>query len=32
MVPRKSANQIMDELSAVGAKAVLASDIRFCRL
>lgn len=32
MVPRKHANQIMDELSAVGAKAILASDIRFCRL
>jgi ATP phosphoribosyltransferase len=32
MVPRKDANQIMDELSAVGAKAVLASDIRSCRL
>lgn len=32
MVPRKSANQIMDELSALGAKAVLASDIRSCRL
>jgi ATP phosphoribosyltransferase len=32
MVPRKSANQIMDELAAVGAKAILASDIRFCRL
>jgi ATP phosphoribosyltransferase len=32
MVPRKDANQIMDELSALGAKAVLASDIRSCRL
>lgn len=32
MVPRKSANQIMDELSAVGARAILASDIRSCRL
>jgi len=32
MVPRKEANRIMDELSAVGAKAILASDIRSCRL
>ena len=32
MVPRKDANQLMDELSALGAKAILASDIRFCRL
>jgi ATP phosphoribosyltransferase len=32
MVPRKDANQVMDELAAVGAKAVLASDIRSCRL
>jgi ATP phosphoribosyltransferase len=32
MVPRKNANQIMDELAALGAKAVLASDIRSCRL
>jgi ATP phosphoribosyltransferase len=32
MVPRKQANQIMDELSAIGAKAILASDIRSCRL
>jgi ATP phosphoribosyltransferase len=32
MVPRKTANQIMDELAALGAKAVLASDIRSCRL
>jgi ATP phosphoribosyltransferase len=31
MVPRKDANRIMDELSAHGAKAILASDIRFCR-
>jgi ATP phosphoribosyltransferase len=31
MVPRKDANRIMDELSACGAKAVLASDIRACR-
>jgi len=32
MVPRKEANQIMDELHALGAKAILASDIRSCRL
>ncbi|HKN56425.1 MAG TPA: ATP phosphoribosyltransferase [Amycolatopsis sp.] len=32
MVPRKQVNQIMDELAEVGAKAVLASDIRACRL
>ncbi|MGH3620193.1 MAG: ATP phosphoribosyltransferase [Sciscionella sp.] len=32
MVPRREANDIMDELVALGAKAVLASDIRFCRL
>lgn len=31
MVPRKDANRIMDELSARGAKAILASDIRSCR-
>ena len=32
MVPRKEANLIMDQLAALGAKAVLASDIRSCRL
>jgi ATP phosphoribosyltransferase len=32
MVPRKEANQTMDELAALGAKAILASDIRSCRL
>jgi ATP phosphoribosyltransferase len=32
MVPRKQVNQIMDELADAGAKAVLASDIRSCRL
>ncbi|SDY44941.1 ATP phosphoribosyltransferase [Amycolatopsis xylanica] len=32
MVPRKQVNQIMDELAELGAKAVLASDIRSCRL
>jgi ATP phosphoribosyltransferase len=31
MVPRKDANRVMDELSARGAKAILASDIRSCR-
>ena len=32
MVPRKEVNQIMDKLAEAGAKAVLASDIRSCRL
>ncbi|AOS63208.1 ATP phosphoribosyltransferase [Actinoalloteichus hymeniacidonis] len=32
MVPRKQANEVMDRLAALGAKAILASDIRFCRL
>lgn len=32
MVPRKDVNHTMDELAAAGAKAVLASDIRSCRL
>jgi len=31
LVPRKVVNAIMDELAAIGAKAILASDIRFCR-
>lgn len=31
MVPRRDVNRIMDELSACGAKAILASDIRSCR-
>jgi ATP phosphoribosyltransferase len=31
MVPRKDVNRIMDQLSARGAKAILASDIRSCR-
>ncbi|PQM48194.1 ATP phosphoribosyltransferase [Mycobacterium talmoniae] len=31
LVPRRDVNAIMDELAAVGAKAILASDIRFCR-
>lgn len=32
MVPRKQANAIMDRLAALGARAVLASDIRSCRM
>ncbi|HEU5474809.1 MAG TPA: ATP phosphoribosyltransferase [Actinophytocola sp.] len=32
MVPRNEANPIMDRLTAIGAKAVLAFDIRSCRL
>ncbi|AUS80654.1 ATP phosphoribosyltransferase [Actinoalloteichus sp. AHMU CJ021] len=32
MVPRKDANSVMDQLSSLGARAILASDIRFCRL
>jgi ATP phosphoribosyltransferase len=31
LVPRKEVNSIMDQLAAIGAKAILASDIRFCR-
>lgn len=31
LVPRRDVNAIMDEISAIGAKAILASDIRFCR-
>jgi ATP phosphoribosyltransferase len=31
LVPRRGVNEIMDELVALGAKAILASDIRFCR-
>jgi ATP phosphoribosyltransferase len=31
LVPRRDVNAIMDELSVIGAKAILASDIRFCR-
>jgi ATP phosphoribosyltransferase len=31
LVPRRDVNPIMDELAAIGAKAILASDIRFCR-
>lgn len=32
MVARKSAPAVMDELAAIGAKAILSSDIRACRL
>lgn len=32
MVPRKQANKIMDKLSALGAEAILASEIRIARL
>ncbi|HEY7591975.1 MAG TPA: ATP phosphoribosyltransferase [Actinophytocola sp.] len=32
MVPRNEANVVMDRLAALGAKAILASDIRSCRL
>jgi len=32
MVSRKEVNLVMDRLAAIGAKAVLASDIRSCRL
>ena len=32
MVPRKEANQIMDQLSALGAAGILATDIRIARL
>ncbi|MGE2730462.1 ATP phosphoribosyltransferase [Mycolicibacterium vaccae] len=31
LVPRRDVNAIMDELAAIGAKAILATDIRFCR-
>ncbi|UKN42435.1 ATP phosphoribosyltransferase [Mycobacterium lepromatosis] len=31
LVPRRDINGIMDELASIGAKAILASDIRFCR-
>ncbi|MDV8000208.1 ATP phosphoribosyltransferase [Rhodococcus sp. IEGM 1408] len=32
MVPRKRVNSIMDELAAAGAKAIIATDIRTCRM
>jgi ATP phosphoribosyltransferase len=31
LVRRRGVNEVMDELAAIGAKAILASDIRFCR-
>ena len=31
LVPRREVNAIMDELAGIGAKAILASDVRFCR-
>ncbi len=31
LVPRRDVNAIMDQLAAIGAKAILASDVRFCR-
>lgn len=32
MVPKREANNIMDELSALGAEAILASDLRIARI
>ncbi|GAB3074786.1 ATP phosphoribosyltransferase [Corynebacterium aquatimens] len=32
MVPRTTANQVMDDLSAVGAEAILASELRIARI
>jgi len=32
MVNRKDVNPVMDDLAALGVKAILASDIRTCRL
>lgn len=31
LVPRRDINATMDEIAAIGAKAILASDVRFCR-
>lgn len=31
LVPRRDVNAIMDQIATIGAKAILASDIRFCR-
>ena len=31
LVPRRGVNAIMDDLLAIGAQAILASEIRFCR-
>jgi ATP phosphoribosyltransferase-like protein len=32
MVPRKETNRVMDELWAIGARGILATDIHACRL
>ena len=32
LVPRKQANNLMDQISAVGAEAILASDLRIARM
>ena len=32
LVRRRDVNSIMDDIAAIGARAILASDIRFCRL
>ncbi|MGO1732828.1 ATP phosphoribosyltransferase, partial [Corynebacterium casei] len=32
MVPKKQANQLMDELSKLGAEAILASELRIARI
>ena len=31
LVPRRDVNAIMDQIAAIGPKAILASDVRFCR-
>lgn len=31
LVPRRDVNSIMDQIATIGAKAILASDVRFCR-
>jgi ATP phosphoribosyltransferase len=31
LVRRRGVNEVMDQLAVIGAKAILASDIRFCR-
>ena len=31
LVPRRDINALMDQIAAIGAKAILASDVRFCR-
>ena len=32
LVPRRDINALMDQIAAIGAKAILASDVRFCRV